>query len=242
MNKKILICVPMKPIQARYVQFFKNLESLIIPEGYEIVKKFCDGWFPHYNRNDGVNQARALGCSHIFFVDDDVLPSPDILVRLLKHDVPVVSANMLYRCPPFNAYAYSQTDGEGRTALQELPDRKGLWQVDTVGAGALLIKMQVFDILKFPWWEINEIIKTDDILLCKKLKDKGIPVYYDLNALVGHISEATIWPCFNEETKEWETKVVIMNSIIWTIPAARVQDKDGKKEWGIGRQMELIYE
>lgn len=236
MNKKILICVPMKPIQARYVDFFRNTDKIEAPAGFDIVKEYIPGWFPHYNRNEGVNIARDMKASHIFFLDDDVICPPDVLIRLVKHDVSVVSANMLYRCPPFNAYMYDQTDGEGRTALIELPEHKEgkdpLRVVDTVGAGALLIKTDVFNDLRFPWWEINQSIKTDDILLCKKLKDKGIPIYYDLSTYVGHISECTVWPCF--EDGEWFTKIVVMNSVIWTIPMAKIQNKDGKLGWGIG--------
>jgi hypothetical protein len=218
----------MKPYQARFVDFFRALEKVQIPEGYEVVKEYFPGWFPHYNRNEGVNLARKLECSHVFFVDDDVILPPPTLVRLLKHDKDIVSANMLYRCPPFNAYMYRQKDIEGRTDILPLEGR-GLVQVDTIGFGAVLIKLSVFDKLEFPWFALDDTLKTDDLYFCKSVKGL-VPVHYDLETYVGHISQATVFPAF--ENGEWVTKIVIMDSVVWTIPAATVQ-KDGN--WGIGK-------
>jgi hypothetical protein len=236
MKNKILIAVPCKPTQARYVDFFRALEKVKIPEGFEVIKELFPGWFPHYNRNEAVALAKKLDCSHIFFVDDDVILPPNTLIQLLKPDVDIISANMLYRCPPFNAYMYKQTDEKGRTSVLELQGR-GITTCDSIGFGAVLIKTKLFEQLEEPYFALNDTIKTDDLFFSWKLKQLGIPIFYHLEVLVGHVSEAVVYPSF--ENGEWVTKIVIMGSVVWTIPAARIQSTGN---WGIGKDLNIPNE
>lgn len=72
-------------------------------------------------------------------------------------------------------------------------DRRGLVKVMGVGMGFMIIRKGVFESIEYPWFGpvFHQIAQSydcssEDISLCHKLKDAGIPVYIDPTVLVGH--------------------------------------------------------
>lgn len=76
--------------------------------------------------------------THVLFIDDDIVPGPDYLVRMLKHNKDVVAGLCTRRQdPPIpNARLYNEADKRFEE-LWEWPD--GLVEVGAVGTGLMLI-------------------------------------------------------------------------------------------------------
>ena len=78
-------------------------------------------------------------CTHLFFLDSDVVPPKDAILRLMAHKLPIVSGMYCRRSPPHSL---------------PVMIRNGTWykdfkmgsmvEVDLVGAGCLLISREVF--------------------------------------------------------------------------------------------------
>lgn len=76
--------------------------------------------------------------THVLFIDDDIVPEQDYLVRMLKHNVDVIAGLCTRRQdPPIpNARLYNKVD-KTYEELWEWPD--GLVEVGAVGTGLMLI-------------------------------------------------------------------------------------------------------
>lgn len=76
--------------------------------------------------------------THVLFIDDDIVPQPDYLVRMLKHNVDVVAGLCTRRQdPPIpNARLYNK-ESKRFEELWEWPD--GLVEVGAVGTGFMLV-------------------------------------------------------------------------------------------------------
>ena len=70
--------------------------------------------------------------------------------------------------------------------------KEGIEQVTAVGFGVTMIRKEVFEKLKTPWfdaqWSPRGII-GEDVFFCLKALDEGIPTYvdHDLSKYIGHI-------------------------------------------------------
>jgi hypothetical protein len=70
-------------------------------------------------------------------------------------------------------------------------------QVDIAGTGFMLIKREVFDKVKAPWFECyDKGMAGEDVYFCAKCKDAGVKVWVDTALHLGHI--ATPYTVTNE--------------------------------------------
>jgi hypothetical protein len=76
--------------------------------------------------------------THVLFMDDDIVPDPDYLVRMLKHDKDIIAALCTRRQdPPIpNARLYNE-EAKRYEELWEFPD--GLVEVGAIGTGMMLM-------------------------------------------------------------------------------------------------------
>ena len=65
-----------------------------------------------------------------------------------------------------------------------------LCEVDAVGFGALLMKMDVLDGMEFPWFKFDDC--GEDIYFCVRAKEHGFKVWLDPTYVLGHIGEPNI--------------------------------------------------
>jgi hypothetical protein len=214
-----LIAVPCRPDHARHVDFFRNIFSLQIPEEWKI--QLYPGFFAHDNRTGATREAIELGLDHIFFVDDDQLLRPDAIIRLLEHNVDIISCNLLAKAPPFQPYIFFATDKDGAGYPDTLDDnRTGLIEVAACGLGGVLVKTEVFKRIREPWFSVNDALKTDDLYFCHEARKAGYKIYCDLDVPSGHICNSSIWPEYDVENKKWRTAIVINNRAAFNIPKA----------------------
>jgi hypothetical protein len=85
---------------------------------------------------------------YVLFIDDDICPEPDALVKLLSHGKDITSALCTKRCdPPIPTIrSFDEATGDFRQVLQ-WKNHGELMQVDAVGTGMMLIsKKAILDI------------------------------------------------------------------------------------------------
>lgn len=131
------------------------------------------------NRTDLVDSALANGCTHIMFLDTDMIFPVTLLSRLLTHNVPIVAANYVTKeipaIPVTTGFAGERITSAGKTGLESV---KG------IGLGACLIETQVFHKIPQPWfdnrWSFDQkAFMIEDWCFCQAALANGFEVLID---------------------------------------------------------------
>jgi hypothetical protein len=221
---KVMICVPTMEM-ARRADFYDyvNLIEKDIPNT-QVAQSFAHGQSPARNRNIMIETALANGMTHILFLDDDVVPRPDILKKLLAHNVDIVTGLYLMRSHPHLPILFdeSYTNGSCRfTILRK--GLQGLVEVKNTGLGAALIKTDVFRKMSndLPWIRLGQCEKDhwcDDIDFFNRARDLyDYKIWCDLECPVGHMLSATIFP-MRLEDGTWMTAATFDQKNIFQLP------------------------
>lgn len=167
---------------------------------YEIHPIVCErGYTIAENRNYAVVQAQKNQSEYLFFIDDDMTFSTDVLDRLLAHKKDVVGVNSYSRCLPL-ASTVGLMDKDGK---YKHPDRFPAWEMKIpdelfeayfVGTGICLIDMRVFDGLTKPYFTFTyddngQVKNGEDGWFCDQVRKAGMKVWCDPTIEVGHLGE-----------------------------------------------------
>lgn len=101
--------------------------------------------FVHFARTQACQTALLADFTHIFWIDDDALISPDLLPKYLQHDKEVIITPYFMRRPPFECGILKSTTGDfhDHASYRNLTTadlHKGLIEVDGGGTHAMLIQ------------------------------------------------------------------------------------------------------
>ena len=173
----------------RYTVFAIAMQGLQSPPGS--VTKWRLGSDTASARNDVCEQ--MVG-DWVWFMDDDHNFAPDILIRLLQRDVPIVSPLCLRRTQPF--YPVSTVDDNVLDVTRYGPDE--LVPVQFTGSAGMVIRREVIEAVEPPWFELGNGI-SEDVNFCRKAAAAGFPIYVDLGVPLGHITTCVIWPSHDGE-------------------------------------------
>lgn len=197
---RVLIGVPTAEF-ARQAAFYDYFNALDKPAGTMLT--FCHGQSPAKSRNLIIDQAINADCTHILFIDDDTQFGSDLLMRLLRHDVDIVTGLYLMRNYPHMPIAFDYQDEQGRCRHHILNGQnKGLVEIVAAGLGCCLIKTSVFKNLEKPYIRLGEFEKDqwcDDIGFFTRVRKQGFKLFCDLEARVGHMAVVTIKPEFQND-------------------------------------------
>lgn len=187
---------------ARKADFYDHFNQLVKPEGSLIT--FAHGQSPARNRNIIIRQALEMDCSHVLFVDDDVIIPPDGLTKLLAHDKDIVSGLYLMRNHPHYPIAFDFASVDGLCNHLVLDKYKGqnLIQIVAAGLGCCLIHTDVFRGMQAPWIRMGELesdMWCDDLGFFKRVREAGFDIFLDTTVLVGHQAAVVIWPIKSED-------------------------------------------
>lgn len=152
---------------------------------------------------------KSTTCDAIWFVDSDIKLQVDTLSRLAAHlspEQPIISGlyfNSLeegIRPVVFHKEEPGPTGNIHMRPYDSIPNSadlpNGLWQVEGVGAGCLLIhRTQVQAMLDEyglpqPWFadEIhNKEVYGEDLAFSERCTNMNVPIYVDVDAHVGHV-------------------------------------------------------
>lgn len=193
----------------RFSLFSACATKLRTPEGSKL--EWCIGGDWCGARNDLVRQAIEEEHDWLWFMDDDHAFAPNLLERLLEHNVPLVMPFCLQRVYPF-APVFS---ADGHLSL-DVADYDGLVEVRSGGCAGMLIKREVLLALEEPWFEYAD--RSEDVIFCEKAREAGFPLYVDFDARLGHITTAVVWP--SEKDGEWVTGFTIGHELNLFAPFA----------------------
>lgn len=194
---------------ARFSEFPACVTRLQTPPDWEIEWLIGGDWCSARNALAQLTVDEKF--SHLWFMDDDHSFPPDILMKQLRWNKPLVNPICLTRTYPFQPVTYLE---EGALDLASVP-AEGLVELHAAGAAGMLIAREVLEAIEPPWFEYSD--RSEDVIFCEKAKAAGFTLYGDLSARLGHITTAVVWPSYNEE-HGWMTGLTIGKDMQISIP------------------------
>lgn len=158
------------------------------------------GLVPHDNaRNFCVKEFLKTDSTHLFFIDSDVVPPYNALRKLLSHDKEVITG-----CYPsmrfdseankelliYNVFRHVLNEKTGVTEFKNIYG-EGLEEIESAGAGCLLIKREVLERMENNWfrWQYDDVgfvTYGEDISFFNRCKEMGIQAYADFDVTCKH--------------------------------------------------------
>lgn len=147
-------------------------------------------------RHNLVKRALKTGCTHVLFIDSDMVFPLDIIQRMLVRNKGVLGVNCTNRGFPVKPIAQS-------LKWEDLDSRKkyGVQKVQQVGTGIMMVKAEVLKKLQpplfmFEWIPMEQKYSGEDIYFCAKLDEIGEEVWvdHDVSHETGHVGDTTFGP------------------------------------------------
>ena len=150
-------------------------------------------------RNLIVSKALELNCTHVLFIDDDMIFPQDAAIRLLEHDRDIVCGLAFQRKKPHMPCIFRNViDNDEQQIYPMEIVKQGLFEIDACGSAFVLIKTDVFRKLEEPWYVWGD--KTlgvyvdkgglgEDISFSLKAKRAGFEVFCDTDLIITHIGD-----------------------------------------------------
>ena len=205
---KILIAVP--TFESIYPDTFKSIYDLET-SGHDVSFEYVRGYDCATARNRIAQMALDKKTDYVLMVDNDVVLPKDALINLLETPVDV--------CLGYYAHRDSDNRYRGRSCVCKLYDENGnkhfnypleseytaeelkelkdngqfRVQIHGGGMGCAFIKTDVFNRIKYPWYDwvnyANEHrgMLSEDLYFCEGCRKRSIPIYADTRVNCGHI-------------------------------------------------------
>lgn len=162
----------------------------------------------------------VLGTDHV--MDFDLCRK--LLDELARPEVDIVFPVCLKRSPPYDPVIYSHQNEDGDyVGYTNLPTR-GLHPVWAAGSAGMMVKRWVLEKIggeNGPWfWSEGGL--NEDLSFCAAARDIGARLWVRTDALLGHISQVSIWPEVRDG--EWGMSMHLGNGE--KMPLRRIVDPD----------------
>lgn len=161
----------------------------------------------HWARNELVRAALELRSiddgaefTHLLWLDSDHVFNRDMFCQLARHyarpEVDMISALYFNRNEPFLPVVYVKDTNESiytHYPLVEVPNC--LCEVDAVGFGAIMTKLDIFRKMEDPWFHMTGRDGThigEDMSFCAHAKQEGYRIFLDGQYKLGHVSHRKI--------------------------------------------------
>jgi GT2 family glycosyltransferase len=196
-------------IPAKFLNYFMLIMACTQAHGHQVVLAIDNHYMTSVSRNKCVDIAKKTNSDYIFFLDVDVFAPEDIIIRLLQRDRDIVSGPYHKQNPPYEPQAYKRFPNNHHLSIGITEEK--IVEVDAIGAGCMLVKMDVFRKLNEPyfsfWSDETKKHMGEDFTFCKKAKDAGFSIWYD-NTIsdVVHFGAAVGKKEFLKWQKEWQEK------------------------------------
>lgn len=145
------------------------------------------------NRHSLVRHALRTDCTHVLFIDSDMMVMTGALHQLLRHDRDIVGCNYTKRYP---GAGFTAVRMDERGYIETGPEQSGLEECAAMGLGLCLIKREVLEAFgekeaMFPFGFQDETgnYVGEDVMFMKACREKGFKVWcdHDTSKMVSHI-------------------------------------------------------
>lgn len=190
--------------------------------------------------NKAVSIAKAGGFTHLLFVDNNTIIPPHGIESLLK-----LNARIATGCVPTTTVNASSTSPHLNVAICE--DRgKPVWrerwfagirETPFCEASCLLVRMDVFERIDFPWFRSVETwddsgnayeMRHEDLDFCDRVTAAGMIILADGNVRCGHWREVDVAEFVSDERETWGSHQKVLRRI------GRAADIESVVEYGCG--------
>lgn len=191
MDNKIKIIVGI-PTATDYFhrKFVQSLMSLQYPPRCEVDINVIAGYQLPFARNRIARRAIETKADYVFFIDADMVFPPDTLLRLWKHNVPMINALAFRRTSPHYPCIFSWNEKE--KCYETSTYTKGLLEVDATGMAAHLIKTEVFRNMKQPWYYYRDNLFSSDLTFCENARKLSYKILIDTDLKIGHLGNENV--------------------------------------------------
>lgn len=185
---RVLIGVPCG--ETLCVEYVNALLRLKKPPGTEVMH--LPSSLVHVAREAIAEHALRGGYTHLLWLDSDMQPPADALVRLLEHGLDIVGALCVQRKPPYSPTAYSRLRlGEvGESDITPIAHvTGGLDEVEGIGCGCTLVRVEVLEAVR----RQNRLAYHpmpgygEDLSFCLRARRAGYRIYVDTGLVAGHV-------------------------------------------------------
>ncbi len=151
----------------------------------------------HDSRNNAAIWAIENNMDYILWFDDDMVLDKNtapLFTTLMNHDKDFVAPLFFQRRPPYLPLLFKRMeylDGTYVTMDNILDYDKGLLEVDGVGFGCALTKVEMFKKIQKPYFIMGETF-GEDLYFCEKVKAAGYKIFCDTTIQVGHIGDPPV--------------------------------------------------
>jgi len=175
------------------------------------------------SRNQAVAMAYGAGATHLFMCDNDTHIPEDAIERLVSLGVPIATG-----CTPTTFRSSA-----GHTPCINIADESvngqplfyrhwfnGIREVQWCGASCILIHMDVFERVGFPWWNMDQdwdgtryMCWSEDLTFCRKAHQWGIPIIADGDIRCLHDRHVECSAFISEESNVYGSHIPVLKNI-----------------------------
>ena len=153
----------------------------------------CQQTYIHTSRQNLAESFLGTNADMMLSIDDDNIPEPDALIKLLKHNLPIVSGLYFKRKPPYEPLVIVDREGgvgsEFRPELFRKDKKFKLFKAHSAGFGFVLIKREVYEKVKglgVPMFSMRGGV-GEDIWFYTQARAVGFDTIVDPSVEVGHL-------------------------------------------------------
>lgn len=187
MEKKVAVGIPLSWTHCPS-DFFFSYAMMEKPAGYQLIR--ASSGPIDTMRNLICRKALELHCTHLIFLDADMVYPEDTITRLLNHDLDIVGALCFKKVPPFDP---TLLVGEPyrATTLRDYPENEVIEVIGT-GTACFLFNLNVLEDVPYPWFQFGKTPQGrpigEDIGFCYKAREAGYKVHVDTGIKTEHIT------------------------------------------------------
>lgn len=185
----------------RFMEFFNSMERLYVPAGTGL---------PVYSKSADLAAALNLMIEAtkgrgewVWFLGDDHTFEPDVLLKLLAHNLPAVCPLNVNRHNPFGPVILQGKPGPGMKGISwgQVPP-PSLWTLPEdlhTGQAGLLIRRETLERLTPPYFRVglyNPERMNEDIYFNESLRAIGVPTIVDTSIVLGHLNSFAVVPVY----------------------------------------------
>lgn len=148
-------------------------------------------------RNRCIQAAKIKKADYIWFMDSDNISPPGALKKLMKgmkeYNADMITGMYFEKAKPYFPVIRSYSPDYGFRKIDN-PHIGGVIEIGGSGMGCALIKVGVFDVLKYPWFKFEyedvmgkETIISEDLYFCRSMFKSGLSMYCDTEVIAPHL-------------------------------------------------------